>query len=267
MPPKKSKIQSPSPPATRSGLGTIGVTGASGGLSEDCEQILRYVMLTFEKKFDEFKNELLSEMKKKDDKIGDLEQRVSCLSREVTALTDRLDTSENYNRQDEFIVTGGAVPAAAGHSDNPKADLCHILKFNLKYELPLDKLISVRYIGVGSNTRNPEKKKLLVKVVDGHLKQDIIRSCKSTRPPNLFINDNLTPSRSKILFALRQVKRKKLGNLSACGSLKGDVYAWIRDPSGKDRKFYLNTWSKLENFCEKSLNIRLDDLMLESTKE
>ena len=204
MPPKQSKTHSPLPPITRPSrraeVVSSVVTDASPELSGDCEQILQYVIFTFQTKFDEFRNELLSEIKKKDDKIEMLEQRVSSLDREVNSLKNQLDISENYNRQDEFVVSGDVVQAAATHSDNPKDVLCHILKSNLKYELPIDKLLSVRYIGTGSGAQISTKKKMFVKVTNSSLKQDIIRSCKLTRPANLFINDNLTPSRSKILF-------------------------------------------------------------------
>ena len=63
------------------------------------------------------------------------------------------------------------------------------------------------------------------------------------------------------------MKRKKVESLSACGSLRGEVFAWVKDPAGIDKKVYLNTWSKLETFCERSLNVKLDNFILDNLQE
>ena len=102
-------------------------------------------------------------------------------------------------------------------------------------------------------------------------KYDLISACKQTKPPNLFINENLTPTRNNILFSLRCVKKKFPSIVAACSSHDGKVYTWIKPlnpdaPSARNSKLFINTQDQLEDFCRKSLKVQIEELHNWTTK-
>ena len=106
--------QSPSlPPETRTKAAeTVPPTqgGQSVSLTSDGEVLLQ----TFSQKFSELKNEFLLEfrneiaslMKEKDEKIYHLEQQISLLKQDNRAIGRRLDDLENENHQNTIILSG-----------------------------------------------------------------------------------------------------------------------------------------------------------------
>ena len=73
--------------------------------------------------------------------------------------------------------------------------------------------------------------------------EDLLRSCKTAKPPGLYINEWLTPTRSKVLATLRQARKRFPDTISACGSRNGRVYVWIKasSPDGKSSKIYIDS--------------------------
>ena len=102
-----------------------------------------------------------------------------------------------------------------------------------------------------------------MKTGDVQIKRDILLACRTYKPRNLYVNDNLTPNRSKILYALRQIKRRQPGLLTGCGSVNSRVFAWYKGDQNSDKpiRINLNTWENFVIFCEKSLNVNSDDFI------
>ena len=67
------------------------------------------------------------------------------------------------------------------------------LRSTLQYELPLDDILSAHRIGTKPPAQHPDKRKILLKLSNYSLKSDLLRSCRSSKPVGLFLNDNLTP--------------------------------------------------------------------------
>ena len=261
MPPKKSKPQSPLPPITRS---TKVRSSLLDGIADDkISEELRYVVFSFEQILDEFKRDIISQLRAKDDKIASLEGRVVELSKEVQSLKDTVDDGLTLNRQDEIVISGDAVSSQAGIIEDTAVRTRDILKTLLKYELAPHNILFAKRLGKKLTSQGPDNRKILLKVVNTQVKTDLMLACKSSKPTNLYLNDNLTPTRARILFTLRQAKKKKPNVVQGCTSVRGDIFAWIKspNPSGKNPRILLNSWDKLSDFCEKYLSMKADDLI------
>ena len=260
----KAKPKTPTLPTTTRNSRFNHETPHSGGSAgEHVDQIdINYISSLLEEKFDKFKTEILNEIKRKDEKVDRLEAEVHGLRHTVRLMEERLEDHEAAVRRNEFTLSGRAVTATS-NNENTDVFVRDLLKSKLNYELKIQDISSSIRMGTKSSAQEPDGRKIVVKLNDGELKRDIIRACKTTRPTDLYINDNLSKNRSKILYALRQARRRKPDCLTGCGSHDGRVFVWLKaaDPSAKNQRFFLNSWEKLSAFCEKSLQLDADELI------
>lgn len=93
--------------------------------------------------------------------------------------------------------------------------------------------------------------------------RDLLVACRTVKPQNIYINENLTPGRANILYTLRQAKKRFPGKLAACGSQDGRVYAWIKPKvaTGKNTKVFINDKVKLETFCQDTFDVQVSQLL------
>ena len=103
----------------------------------------------------------------------------------------------------------------------------------------------------------------MVKLVDGDLKGDILSSCRTAKPQDLFANDDLTPLKASILYALRQAKKRFPMKIGGCASRDGRVFAYLRppNPSARDQRIFIDSMIKLEELCTAELNISSSELL------
>jgi len=90
----------------------------------------------------------------------------------------------------------------------------------------------------------------------------LLRAARAVKPDNLYITENLTKTRSKILYGLRQAKRRFPRKINGCGSQDGRVFVWVTtpDPSAKNTKLFINTLVRFGELCEKTLGVDAADL-------
>ena len=136
----------------------------------------------------------------------------------------------------------------------------------VNYELQTHNIVSSSRLSSRPSTQVPGRRKIVVKLIYNEARRDIVQACKLARPADLYINDNLSKNRSRILYALRQAKRRKPELLGGCGSQNGRFFVWIKAPdaSTKNRKAYLNSWDKLSDFCVRSLQLEADSLITDN---
>ena len=82
-------------------------------------------------------------------------------------------------------------------------------------------------------------------------KQTILNNCKTMKPSNLYINENLIPGRARILTVLRRMRRERPSRLSAVGSRDGRVFAWVKPPNPASSAFrrIVSTMNEVEQLC------------------
>ena len=133
----------------------------------------------------------------------------------------------------------------------------------MKYELKPEAVLTAKIILNKSDRNTTTKTRILVKMKSAEDKSDILKTCKKVKPQNLYVNENLTRERSKILAALRKAKHKKPEVIDGCNSRVESVVVWIKnsDPTSRNTRVYVNNWSKLEKFCEDTLQLNADELL------
>ena len=194
-------------------------------------------------------------------KIKELEGHVLRLKLENTDMRERLDELEADQRDTSLIISGESIPNSV-NGENVASITQDLIKSKLNYELPLSTISAAYRIGKKPTTQAPDRRPILLKLQHGGTKNDLRRAGKTVKPTNLYINENLIPSRARILQILRRAKRKYPNKISACGSQNGRVYVWLTASTegGNNTKVFVNNESKLEDLCVKSLGVHSSDL-------
>ena len=99
-----------------------------------------------------------------------------------------------------------------------------------------------------------DSRNIIVKLCRRDLKGDILNACRQIKPKDIYINESLTPTRSKIMYILRTAKKKGQARIAGCSSFGGRVFAWVKPAMGEQRdqrtrRVPVNTRTELEAFC------------------
>lgn len=235
-----------------------GDTGEIDLLSEENRAL--YMLITG--KFDLTLRDLEKRLNQRDAKINNLEQQISALKKENADLSERLDEVENYERRDTLILSGEGVPHAET-GENAKERVKSIIKEKLKCELGNDDLVAAYRIGKKPLSQQPDKRNLMVKFRQRNVRDDILQAGRTVKPQGLYVNENLTASRSKILFALRRAKRFYPERVAACGSSDGRVFVWLKPQIATERnlRIFVNSITRLDDFLKRNLDTEYDSLL------
>ena len=126
-----------------------------------------------------------------------------------------------------------------------------ILCDKLKLRLPVEDISSAYRIGRRPTTQGPDKRSLYVKLLNCDIKNSIITSCKKMKPDKLYINENLTPGRAKVMSMLRKMKREVPDRITGVGSRDGRVFAWLKPPNSSSpaSRVSVGSLSDVEKLC------------------
>lgn len=254
------------PPKTRAKQCSPSRQGNVDVTKDDCVADLlseegKLILSLISEKLDTAVCEILSKISEKDIKMGQLEQKICSLESVNKELRLRLDDVEAEQRGDSLILSGKSLPTVT-EGEVTSEVVCSTLKQKLKYNLPINDISASFRLG-RKPMHAPDKRDILIRLRHRDLKESLLISCKTAKPSDLYINENLIPSRSTILFALRKAKKRFPDVIDGCGSMNGRVYVWLRSSNvnGKRVKTYVNCSSDLDDLCKRSLDISSSELL------
>ena len=252
MPPRKQKAQV-LPPLSR-------VMSTMGTPDDDLENMSAESRIILEK-LDSVRLEIVDQLKARDERIDKLESDVSVLKRENRNLRNRLDDIESNQRSDSLILSGDALPTAT-MNENPVQIVEDVLKSKLNISTT-DIILSAYRIGNKPVTQSPDRRKVMVKLKNSQSRIDIIHSCKTVKPSQLYVSENLVQSRAELLYALRQAKKREPQKLLSCWSRDGRIYDLLKATSAQSNnyKVRIDDRLKLEELFEKTLGFHVSDVL------
>ena len=235
-------------------------------LSEEGQVIVSILL----KKMDENMNELLEIIEKKDKKIDELSHEVTTLKHNYMKLEEKYDDHESYGRRNDILISGEDITPVSD-DENCIQTTCDLLKRKLKVKVNAKDIMQACRIGKRRETQAADKRGLLVTLTSPELRKDVFDACKKVRPDNIFINENLIPKRSSILYVLRQAKKKFPDLISGCSSSGMSVFAWVKPPrpdvkGARNIRTRVNTPHKLREFCENVFKCQITDVIDDVSK-
>ena len=182
-----------------------------------------------------------------------------------------IDSNDQYIRRDNLIMSGINLPTAS-LSENSKLIIQDQLRLHTNLNVNVNDISIAHRIG-RKPVSGPDKRNIIFKLCRRDIVPDIFRACKEHKPP-FFVNSSLTPLRSKIFFALRQLKRVFPNIIKSCQSnLNGDIIAYTLVPGQLNstststrqnyRKHVINAKTELEKFAQDFLHSTIENLSVD----
>ena len=155
------------------------------------------------------------------------------------------------------MVLSGDLPDVR-EGENCSAIVRDVVKSKLNVIISNSDISVAHRIGKKPASQAPDKRGIIVKLCRRDLKHDLLTAVRSTKPSKFYINENLTPKRSTLLYALRQAKKKFPSVVSGCNSRDGKVFVYVKppnskDPSARNSRMAINTLDNLKDFSTKVL--------------
>ena len=247
-------------------------------LSPDCKVLYGFL----KDQFVSLKNEITELSRIKDEEIDALKESLkeqktmidqlsaknALLDKKVTSLENSLDDEDAYVRRETIIFNCSAIPPAT------PGEICNnvikqVIKDKLKIQLQESDISVAHRAGKKPSTQAPDRRGIQVRFCRRDVKRQLMMTKKDNtdRSNTLFTNESLTPKRSKILFTLRQMRKKFPELIKGCTSQEGRVYAFTPAPSdvptsrSRDRKHLVNSEEGLAEFSRKFIQMPLDQFL------
>ena len=158
-------------------------------------------------------------LREKNSQANDLKDRVSTLEKKVEKLESLIDQTSQYERRDTLIISGEGIPISTPE-ENCKKIVIELFRQQLRLNID-ERDVSVAH-RIGRKTDNqPDKRNIIIKLCRRDLVSEIYNACRQLRP-KFFVNDSLTPTRSKIAYVLRQLKKKFPEKIKGCRTYNGE---------------------------------------------
>ena len=202
----------------------------------------------------------MEKMEEREERLQHLESENALLRTELKKMENRMDELESTGRRNNVLISGSAIPSVVpGESDGQA--VVKVLKNLLKYEISPSEITKAYRVGSKSNTQAPDRRSIMVQLLTHDRKNDMLQACRKVKPPNLYINDDLIPIRSKIQYALRQIKKSRTDRIAYCGSWEGRVYIWLKPPnsSAPNQRVFINSIDRYRKLCSDELKIDPDE--------
>ena len=217
----------------------------------------------------------------KDLTINSLKKHVSQLELKLeeseAKFEAKIEGTEAYERRDTLIISGSVPPAATSEATSKVVVQLVKKKFP---EIQIEKSdISVSH---RLQSKRPNRQGVIpppniyVKLVRRDLKRELIEaSRKQPRDSHdkIFINESLTPKRTRIRSTLLNMKKAHGNIIRGVSSYEGDVYAYTpqqlepgssRDADAqrrRDKRHRINTDEDLKKFCLDYIKKPLDEFL------
>ena len=216
----------------------------------------------------------------KNEEIAKLKSEITSLHNRLQSVEDKADESNQYSRLDTLIISPkkdsngkfvqNTVPIL-DKSENSKNIVRQLLKDHLKLDISdSDISIAHRLAPPRKNEHpNEDRRNIIFRLCRKDLVGTIFSHCKNMSPP-FYVNESLTPLRSKICYSLRKLKRK-YPSIQKVRSFKGIPRVFLvpktsgrqtrRNIQDKDQlqKVDIPTVLQLEDFARTHLKTTLQE--------
>ena len=205
-----------------------------------------------------------------------LREEVADLRAGMQKMVDREDTSNQYSRLDCITISPkkdnsgsflqNTIPNYE-NSENTKSLVIQLFKDHLNLNLTNNDISIAHRLQPPKKSRNGSetahnRRSIVVRFCRKDLVATTFSHCKEMSPP-FFVNESLTPTRRKICYALRSLKRKHSDKLAKVNTFKGmpRVFLHHSGPSttSTTKRFDIPTILELENFAKNYLKTTLQE--------
>ena len=209
-----------------------------------------------ELRYAEQRNELLGIINTKDKKISELNETIAIQKKHIEKVEEALDEQCQYTRRESLVFSGNLVPVVKDGEDCIN-EVTQLIQQTLEDDLqvtPADISIAHR-LGKKPNAPTLDRRSIIVRFCRRKTKYSVLNAVRTIKPPNLYINESLTPTRMKITRALRNAKAQFPRTVAGYRTSDGSITALIKSPNGNGSgsgisRLKMDSMAKLEKFFQ-----------------
>ena len=220
----------------------------------------RKVVAILSSQISSLRNEFTNLLTSKNEEISGLKNRVGELEDKIVRLEASIDDNDAYERRDTVILSGSSVPTGET-GENCGEVVRRVVKESLKIEMAPTEISVAHRIGRKSQAQSPDNRPIIVKLCRRDMKTSLITASRKLRSSTLYVNENLTAPRRKILYILRQLRKDHPGLIVGCSSYDGKVYAYTKSTSSQNTRHLVNTRESLIEFCRRYIRVPIDNFL------
>lgn len=215
----------------------------TSNLSGEMLSVINIIGKVIQSQFDTYLAKLDQINKVKDEKITNLETKVSALENKITVLQDTIDDVDQYERRDTVIISGPSLPDETTH-ENPADIIVNTIKQQLHINMTHSDINVAHRLG----TRQQDKKRpIIVKLQNRAKKSELVQACVTVKP-QLYINESLTPRRRSIYSTVRKIRAQHKHLFQQCYTSDGKIIVKLKSST---TKYTITSESTLTSFLDK----------------
>ena len=161
-------------------------------------------------------------------KLQEMDAEIKRLKNEnvqqVARIRSNIDVNEQYERKDTLIISGPTLPPVR-NGEKCKDIVRELLRTHTNLVIN-DGDISIAHRIGKKPSATPDKRNIIFKLCRRDLVGEIFSACRERQPP-FFVNCSLTPTRNKVFYGVRQLKKKFPSIIKRCRTLNGDIVAFV----------------------------------------
>ena len=202
----------------------LSITERVDKLPKDSKAVVEILRLLL----DETVCKYTSLLKERDDRIHKLETDLVTVKNILNEYESKIDSFESQQFSQDIILSGNSLPPEIDN-ENCSRIVTTIMRDKLNYNLKVSDVKNA--VRMGKKVNNASRRNILVTLDSVSTKRDLIKSCRSTKPDQFFINEKLVSRRSSLLFCPRQAWKIFINLISSCDSIDLKFFAWVNPPS------------------------------------
>ena len=137
-----------------------------------------------------------------------------------------MEDADAQDRRDLLMFSGEGLPLSTV-GENCISLLCNLIRDKLKLNVAPSDISASYRMGTKSTVQGPDRRILVMKLCRRDRKWDLLIATLEIKP-NFYLNENLTPTKNKILYALHVIRRRCGDTVGGCSSSDRNVYAWLK---------------------------------------
>ena len=142
-------------------------------------------------------------------KLQEMDAEIKRLKNEnlqqVSRIRSNIDVNEQYERKDTLIISGPILPPVR-NGEKCKDNVRELLRTHTNLVIN-DGDISIAQRNGKKPSATPDKRNIIFKLCCRYLVGEIFSPCIE-RQPTFFVDCSLTPTRNKVFYGVRQLKKK-----------------------------------------------------------
>ena len=196
--------------------------------------------------------------------LADAKLEFSKLRSETTSLKNSQDEHDSYVRRETLIFSGNKVKPFQSN-ENCGSIARELIRNEL--QLDMDPLISTAHrVGKPPAHGSPDTRAIVVRFCVRDDKFKIIKTARERKVRGLYVNESLSPSRNKILFVLRKIKKLENSPVTGTSTHNGRVFVYTKPSatapdSSRSIRTEINCKEKLSEFCTNFIKKPLENFL------